>query len=300
MNQEATNQVPEEEPAAPETAPDVEATAPESSEEWKGFVDEFDSDDVEEEAEAQPPIAAEKPGKPSDDDGAAVKDKATEPAVEEKPQEPIEEVVEEAKAPETPSEAEAPQAKEQSPELSADQKAKMREDALLALSEQYKLQESEDLDFETNLTQELPKLAANLHLTVYEQVVQSVMSQLPQVVGSLMETRQTAQSKEQEFFREYEDLSPYKEQVTQVAMMWSQMNSGKKMSAKERSAEIARFARAALGIAPGASAAVEPEPAPIASITTPQAPPVQATYAQANRNLSPWEQMAIEMENDPD
>lgn len=122
------------------------------------------------------------------------------------------------------------------------------------------------------------------------------MSSLPQVVGGLITSQQTAQKREQEFFSEYEDLAPYKDQVTQVASMWSQMNAGKQLSPEKRRAEIARFARAAIGITPAPPQAPAEVPS---NAPPPQAPPVQSNYAQ-QKNLTPWEQMAIELENDPD
>src|SRR5210317_1280743 len=100
MEQEATNQIPEEESTAPETAPEVEDAA-ESSAEWEGFVDAFDSDDVEEIEAAPPPVEAEKQEETPAKADVVEEAKTTEPAPEEKPQEPVvEEVVEEAKAPE--------------------------------------------------------------------------------------------------------------------------------------------------------------------------------------------------------
>ena len=305
----------------PTNAPEEvsEATA-ESSSEWEGFVEDFDQDDpveyqTTEEAEAPTPETpteptAEKPEEDlPDDDGVQEVEQAPEP--EPPPVAEPQAVVEEAQAPpqpvapETqtqPQEAPTQARVEAPPQLTAEQMADMRKQALETISAGYALSEDELTDFETNPGKTLPRIAAEVQLKTYEQVVSSVMSQLPTLVSQMLESRTTSKKYEDDFFAAYEDLAPYKEQVTQVAAMWSNMNQGKQYTPEQRMAEIARFARAAIGVAPVQQSTRPSAPAaspPIPSAPPPQAGPVSpATTQRAPDN--PWESFAQELLDDPD
>ncbi len=284
----------------PVPAPETEVS---ESSEWEGFVEDYDTDDSEVEAELSTD-PAEKPEVNSDDDGAEEKAEVTSEALEEpsKAQQGVEEIQtpEPATAPETPQ-AEAPQtpsSEEATAQLTVEQRAELRNQALAELEKQYVMSEDDALAFEQEPAKTLPKLAAQVQLSVYEQVVGAVMQQIPTYVNQLISSRQNSQSAEEAFFSEHGDLQSYKEQVTQVALMWNQMNPGSRLKPAEKRAEIAKFARAAIGLSPAQAAAVAEEQIPLAPQAPPQAPPIQPSNRGTAQN--PWETMALEMESDPD
>lgn len=298
MNKEATQ--PTEEVLETST-PEEEDLSPSSSNDWDNFVQEFDTDEGDVEDSEPTPPAAEKPEpQPSEDDGGeeAVQEAETEPTSEvETPAPAVEETAEEpAPPPETEPEVQA------TTQVTPEQRAELRSQALQSLATRYALSEDDAREFEMNPEKALPKLAANLHLQVYEQVVSTVMQQIPGVVNTLTTQRVTAEQKENEFYSEYEDLRPYKDQVLQVAQMWTQMNPKTKLTPKQRSAEIAKFARAALGLTPQTTAIPRSEGSnlpPASPPPAPQARPVTPQGRTADMD-NPWVQMAIELENDPD
>lgn len=277
----------------------------ESSSEWTGYVEDFDKDEeleidsVEEKASS----GEEEPAARVDDDAqvAGTSIGSTESSEVTKPS--VEGVA--AEAPEPVKEEPAVQAEEQSqvtapevPQLSAEERSSLRQQAVAELEKRYAFSEEQAAEFEDNPTKALARMAAELQLSVYEQVVRSVMQQLPQQVQYINTTQQQTRSAEEKFFSEYQELAPYKDQVTQVAQMWTQMNPNSKLGMNERAAEIAKFAKAALGIGQAAGQEATAPPA-IPTAAPARGPVVDGNYGQ-HKPSNPWEAMAMELENDPD
>jgi hypothetical protein len=299
-----TNPVPETEEIE-NTVPETEVSEVSENSEWNGFVADFDIDETEvaetepdAQASAPPAEPAEKPEETSDDDGKpeSPEAKVEEPSDQPKPEEVVQET---PVVSETPTSPQTPQAQvEETPAgLSAEQRAELRQQALTELEKSYVMSDEDALAFEENPGKVLPQMAAKVQLAAYEQVVQTVMAQLPNYIGQIIEQRQTRQSAEEEFFNEYSDLRNYRDQVTQVATMWNQMNANRQISVEEKRREIAKFARAAVGLG-DPQVASAPAETPSAPMTPPQAPPLNPRANSAPHN--PWEAMAVEMEKDPD
>lgn len=238
-------------------------------------------DDVPETAEAEPEPKAEEPTpEPAPPAEAPVEEPAPEVVAEEQKVEEAPKVVEEPPQP-------APQP--QAPQLTDQQRQELRGQAVIQLAGGYQLSQ-EQLDLiETDPGRVLPTLAAELHLGIYEHVVNSVMQQLPAVLGSFMQVREVSARQEGDFFKKWPELSKYKEQTLQMARMWREMNP----TATEAQAidGIGKAAMAALGLG-NVSAIPDAAATPSApAFTPPAAPPVQRTTA-SSKPLNPFEELS--------
>lgn len=284
---------------------DFKEESPQSS--WDSLDQEFDESDGANYVDE--PIAEKQPAKA--DDVAEVSEaeepedpETLEPEASKQPEEkaPVEEPapeVEKAEAEEKsqaqeeepPPEPETPS----QPQLSEAQRQELRGQAIMQLTQQYALSDEDANAFDTNPAEVLPKLAANLHLQVYENVVNSIMQRLPGALEGVIKSREVTTQREEEFFGRWPELREYKDQVSQLAYMWRQMNP-KASSAKARE-EIGKVAMAALGLSPQTSVAANPPPVKEKTLAPPPTPPVQRA-AQPKQPGNQFEQLAAQWDQE--
>jgi hypothetical protein len=194
-------QATQEAPAA--EAPMAEAPAAEtqeSSEEsssvnWKDFLDDG-SDEFESSDDEAPSDEAEAP-------------KAEEVADEEKPAEekPVEEkpAEEKPKAEEKPAEEKPPaeEPKTQTPEEQTEMRTKAHEE----LTKHFALTDEDAEAVKDNPAEVLPKIAAELYLQVYENVMNGVIAALPRMVQGVQQQTQAITSAEEKFYGRWDKLN---------------------------------------------------------------------------------------------
>ena len=287
------------EPAKTETntaqEEDFKEETPQSS--WDSLDQQFDTsegaDFVDETEAKKEPSAEDDVAEVEEAEPVAEEAKAAEPKVSEKPEDeaPVEEPAPEAKKVEEEKKEEVeetPPAPE-TPQLSDTQRQELRSQAVEQLAKSYEFDEETAAELETNPAKVIPKLAAELQVRVYENVVSTIMQQLPGALDGVVRSKETAARRENAFFSRWPELKGYKKQTLQMAQMWRQMNP----SASEDVAieEVGKVAMAALGLT-GAQVQAAAEPASVQrTLTPPTAPPVQRTTA-STKSKNPFEALA--------
>lgn len=181
----------------------------------------------------------------------------SEPNPEETP--PAEEVQDDP-TPEEPEEptppVEEPPAEEVNEQPSLEEvKAKWQDE----LQEQYKLSE-EDADlFLTEPEKVVPKLAANIHAQITEQLLKTVAQMMPQylqgaiqaqpqLVSGAVDQANAAQAAENQFFTAFPELKAHASRVVEVAKFVKAAPENQKLSSEELMVKIGNAARAVLGV----------------------------------------------------
>lgn len=278
-------------------------SSPETQDSWEALDEAFDSSDVDLEVEPEVDVPEETPTEvvdeaPVETEVPAEKETKVEPegeveeaVAETAPQEEItEEVTEtpekEAKKEEVPEE----QPQEQQPQWTPEQLHEARDQAVKQLTDSYQLSEDEAELLETEPAQAFPKMAAELHTRVYENVIQNVMQMLPTAMTNVLTQRDTVQKREETFYAEYPELREYSPQVTQIAQLWRQMNP-EADSARARK-EIGKIAMSALDLQP--TTPVVRESAPVEAVSsTPVTPTTsRVTPSPSQRSSNPYTAMA--------
>lgn len=186
-------QVEEETPQASpvEEEQNQETSAEDTSVNWQDFL----TDDDEEEEESPPEEISgqeEESAEPEEAPPAEEEPPAEAPPVEEPP----------------PATAAAPQPTEEiTPEETQTQDfTEMRAKAEEELAQYYQLSEEDATAFQESPTQFLPKLASRMYLHMYENVVNGIMSALPQMIKNV-QAQETAQTTaEQKFYDRWKKL----------------------------------------------------------------------------------------------
>lgn len=126
----------------------------------------------------------------------------------------------------------------------------------------------------------LPKLAAQLHATVVDQVLATIRTVMPQQIEHTQRAAQVEQKAKQEFFDAWPELKGYEKQVLDIGRMYRQLNPT--ANAKEAIERIGSTAMAALGLTRAQQAAAMQQPTPkprehrpagVGRVTTPPAKP---------------------------
>lgn len=269
---------------------------------WGSLVDEDEVDAVDGELESQE--AAESSDQPAPQEAPAGETEAedggeAEGEQQSEPEQTQEPKPEPAAAQEQQQQAQAqeqPQQPEVSPEQAELQRQALRERAVQELVQQYQLDEETAEQFEAEPAKVLPKLAADLHMRIYETVVPAIMQQLAPQVEQVLAQREAARSTEEKFFEKWAPLKEHKEQVAQIAYMWRQMNP----QADEETAleEIGKYAMLALGYQLDGQAQQQEEPA---APSEPPPPPHRGTVhtpPAAPRQKSEWDAFVEEVLSD--
>lgn len=175
---------------------------------------------------------------------AAVKAKAPAQGAKAKPVEaakPVPQKPAEAKAPEVPKAAEAPKAETPKPAESStpvatepqktvsdeERKAsyqKWRGDSETKLQQLYQLTPEDGEAMLAKPEAVLPKLAARLHLDVYEAVLGEMQQHLPRIVSTLMEGQGRIRASEDRFFGQFPALKQHEGQVYKFMHAFRQLH----------------------------------------------------------------------------
>lgn len=245
---------------------------------WDDLIDE-DSTAVAEAPEGEVPPEPEVGGEPEPEPEPtppteAVAQPEPQPVVEVKPEVAPPVVTQEAPAPAVVSQPPSPEA----PPVTEEQLREWRQQVVAGLEQVYAL----DADAATALQVEpekvLPKLAANLHLQIYDQVMRTVVNSAPALIQQTMQRQAATQAAESAFYSKWEELRPYQAQVNQVAQMWRQMYP--QASLDEAIDGVGKAVKAMLGLQPS----VPPQSMPMAP--PPPAGPSSRTAAPRARKSS--------------
>jgi hypothetical protein len=121
-----------------------------------------------------------------------------------------------------------------------------RQQAIDQLAQNYTLDQTQVEAFAVNPEEVLPKLAAELHMTVIEQVLPLVARMIPQQVQNIQQRVSSTQADEDTFFAAYPELKTHEAQVLQFAGIWRQMNPT--ASVEEATKAIGEHMQIALGL----------------------------------------------------
>lgn len=249
-----------------------------------------DDDDSDERLEPEAKVADEEEVEP-----AAAVETPVVPEVKE-------EVVAEAEV--TPQTPEAPEVKEEpEPAQKVEAKAQteeerqaLREKIQKNLQSVYQLTEEDAELMLSEPDKVLPKMAANLHMEIYSQVMQTVFSQVPQMVNQVLESRQVNEAAVKGFYETWPDLKKHEREVQQFAPIWRQMNPTAPV--EEAIKQIGRHMMIALGY-PLQGAVSQSTAAPVVRPHAP-APMTAVQPAPVPRPRGQFEQLAEEFLVDED
>jgi len=139
---------------------------------------------------------------------------------------------------------------EKAPELPVKGKSaeEMKQEVLAKLAAQYKLSDELAQAMLTEPELVLPKVAAQLHLEVARNVLQSVKNELPQMVQGLQQHQEAEHMAEQIFFKENPDLqdAKFRAGILGMGQVYRQLNP--KADSAEASKAIGQMVRTAFGL----------------------------------------------------
>ena len=284
----------------PDEAPIEEAAKEDLTEKWNDFL----TDEVEEEDDAvideleTPAPESETPAVDEAGSEEEVVEAKTEPEPEPAPVEEavVEPELEKPEAVEQPVEevVEAPPVEEPAPiQRTAEEVEALRSRAQEELRKGYELSTDEAENMLSEPEKVLPALAAKVHMQVYEQVVQGVIAQLPNMVKGIIKQDQEVRSNEESFYDRWPQLKDHGAQVGQVAALWRQLNP--QATTKEAVENIGKHTMIALGYPVGGQEVAQATP----QVETPNAPPAPAPLGSATPPAPPkpqgqFEQLADE------
>lgn len=140
---------------------------------------------------------------------------------------------EEAKPEEKPAEPQQPQQPStdgvQEPAAPQDEQAvwqEWREKARESLQKAYGLSEEEAKAFETDPVAVLPKLAAEVHMNVFDAVYQTLRAQLPAMVEQVQAQQRSRQEFHNAFFERWPELKGLEKDVQTAMNLYAQLNPG--------------------------------------------------------------------------
>lgn len=229
-------------------------------------------------------------------------------------------------APAAPVEAQAPAAPQQQPpapqpqpapvpalQLSAEQLQQMQQQYIEQLMPQYRLSDDDAGKVALSPNEVLPRLAAQLHANISQQVtrdiVNSLMSQLPNVILTTVEKQSASTKAEADFFTKWPELKEFRDEVMAYGKVWRAHNAGASLDAFIKDVGVAVWMKKGLPVATLASRMNgTPSPAPAAQpLQIAPAPQRQAGYQPAtpasrtppppppNPNDNPWGNLAVEI-----
>jgi hypothetical protein len=199
------------------------------------------------------------------------------------PEPPVAEMKPEAvsQPPAPPVSPEVPQPPQE--QFTTEQIASWRQQVLGGLEQVYALDSDTASALQVEPEKVLPKLAATLHMQIYDQVMRAVAAGAPAFIEQTMSQKTAAQKAEDAFYARWQNLQGHRQQVNEVARMWRQMYPN--ASLEEAIQGVGEAAQALLGIS-AAPPPPTPNPPP-----TPARPSSRTVTHQAQSNLSPQEQM---------
>lgn len=290
-------------PADDSAAPDED-----SGIDWGGLTSEVEQQTYDEYEDPEPEETPE-PETPETEAQTSEPEPAPEPEPEVPPEpEPVvpepEPVA--AEAPEEPTPPQEPE-QPQAPVVSDEEVAKLRERYVDDLSNRYKMSEEDSDKFLTDVNSVLPRLAAEMHANVVQEVTQmftnSLQTMLPPMMEQYTTQRETRQRGEQEFYGQWPELKGHEDRVRQIVSSYRQLNPQANREQVFRDAGIQAWM--AVGLDPASLAAKltpEPEPTPQPVAPPPPAPanPGGTNVAPPAPNLNQFEALSFEFEEDFD
>lgn len=196
-----------------------------------------------------------------------------EPVPEPKPvEEPKPEPVEEPKPePEPPVEEPVPEPQV----MSEEERTALHKKARDSLTAIYKFDEETALKYETAPEEVIPRLAADLHMRIYNDVVNAVVGTIPQLVQQQLGATQQRKSDNDVFYEKWPGLKTHDTNVQKFAQLWWGMNPGATFETAVD--EIGKHMSIALGIPVGEPT---PTPAPVVPAATPHVPAGQVSVTE--------------------
>jgi len=224
-------------PVVSEPTDDVSspAQAEESDVQWDMLSDETSRDSGDDENDApETPAAVEVPPEEPAQPQPAAPEGETPPAPEAQPETP------------TPEAVEVPQL---TPEQQAEQMRQWQEYQAKqqdALEQYYAIDEESALALATEPEKVLPKLAAQLHMSVLQQVQANLVNQIPQLLNGVQDRNVRETKAKDEFFTAWPELKGKEQEVLQMGVMFRQLNP--KATPAEAVARIGEMTMNALGL----------------------------------------------------
>lgn len=269
-------------------------SAPDDSKLWDDLLEDdvAEVDEVEEDAqEATPEV--EVGGEAEKTEEVAVAVEAPKPAVAEVA--PVVEKPEEVVAP-TPAPVVSQAPVEQPPpqEIGPADRELLRQRAMAALVERYALPEEDAVALQVEPEKVLPKLAANLHAAIYQDVLQRVVTEAPALIERTLTQRTETQKAEEAFYERWGNLRDRPVEVQRVAAMWRQMYPNASLA--EAIEGIGTAASALLGLS-------QQTPAVAVAPATPPPPPPAGPSSRvgisppSKSRLSAEEQTFVDLAN---
>lgn len=181
---------------------------------------------------------------------AAVPPKPAEPKPPETPK-----VAEAPKTPEAPKPAETPKPNVEPPKQPTDEErkahyTKWRGDSEKRLEQLYQMSPEDGESMLSKPEAVMPKLAARLHMDVYEAVLGEMQQHIPRIFASMMDAQQRVKANEDQFFSQFPKLRGHEEQVVKFMQAFRQINPT--MPRDEFAAQVGTAMMAALKIQPDA------------------------------------------------
>lgn len=270
---------------SPDAAPGDDGMEGTPETDFEALATELESDDVEPEPEqptepapAEPPAEPEQPEQPVE-------------AAEPTPAEPAQPVAEPAPA--------EPAQEPLTPEAIEAAYTQYRDQIMPQLEQQYQLSQEQVDALNDNPAEVIPKIAAQIHYQAQIAAYTGIMSQLPQIVSSVLDRHTAIQEAQGRFYSRWPDLqkSEYADKVDSTLQAWR--NANPNASGEEMIEKAGLMAMLALGLDPTPQA----EPEQPTNGGQPPARPAAPAGAGAPRTPEAgasniWESMADEIEQD--
>lgn len=278
---------------APEVSPSPEAQTGDSDVNWEEISAPTVDDDtlggeVEDETIVDETVkvaeVAKPPAQPVQPAAAPVTPPVTPPtATQPQPQQPVEQPAQ-------------PQSVPAAPPVDL---ASLRAAEMTRLEQVYGMNDDEAMAMLVEPQKILPKVAANIHMTVMEQVIPAIMQRLPQVIGTLSRAEKVAMEAENEFFSTWPQLKDpkYQQTVMQSVAAYKQINPKAPRQEVIRAAGLQAMISLRLPL-PRELLQMEPEQPPTVSPFNPAGPGGGYAPPAARRPQNAWSQLADEFVED--
>ena len=171
---------------------------------------------------------------------------------------------------------------------------KMREGLVAEIAQRYAMPEQVRDQFLTNPEQVLPVMAARLYVDIYDAVLQTVMTQVPQFMTAREQQVQVARSTEEAFFKRWPSLKDpqYANDIVSVARTYRQQNP--KASFEQMIEAIGAMVTVARGVQPPMAQAPAQPSAPQVRPPTPLGSGVVRAAAPVNPQRTIWDELVDE------
>lgn len=197
----------------------------------------------------------------------------------------VEKPVEVAQPPAAPVVSQEPTQYVPTPE----ERAFLHKQAIEGLATRYTLSEEDATALQVEPEKVLPRLAANVHAAIYDDVLRRVYAEAPALIERSLRQQTETQRAEEAFYGRWADLRGHTAEVERVAVMWRQMYP---QATLEQAIEgIGTAAKALLGL--GGAAAPAPMEAPRAPPPPPAGPSSRVGIQPPSRSRLSVEEQAF-------